>query len=147
VTQLSETIIIDRPPEVVFAYATDFAHFAEWQGGIAFASTHEAGQPGRGAKAIVGRRVGPRTIKTTEEITAYQPPLNWTVRATGGPANAIAHGTIEPLDDARRSRVTISLEFEPHGIGRLLVPLAIQRQARKQLPKNLQHLKRQLEEQ
>jgi len=39
----------------------------------------------------------------------------------------------------------ISLEFEGHGIGRLLVPLVIRRQARKQLRRNLQKLKETLE--
>jgi hypothetical protein len=58
---------------------------------------------------------------------------------------AIAKGTIEPLEDGERSRVTIALEFEGHGIGRLLVPLVIRRQARKQLPRNEQRLKELLE--
>jgi hypothetical protein len=54
-------------------------------------------------------------------------------------------GTIEPLDGGKRSRVTIALEFEAHGIGKLLVPLIIRRQARKQLPGNEQKLKEILE--
>src|SRR6266508_3467588 len=65
--------------------------------------------------------------------------------AVGGPVTAIAKGAIEPLDDGMRSRVTIALEFEGHGIGKLLVPLVIRRQARKQLPKNEQKLREVLE--
>jgi hypothetical protein len=63
----------------------------------------------------------------------------------GLPVIAIAKGTIEPLDNGKRSRVTIGLEFEGHGIGRLLVPLVIRRQARRQLPRNEQQLKEVLE--
>jgi hypothetical protein len=51
-----------------------------------------------------------------------------------------------PLDDGERSRVTIALEFEGRGIGKLLVPLLIRRQARKQLPRNEQVLKEILEQ-
>jgi hypothetical protein len=54
-------------------------------------------------------------------------------------------GTIEPLNDGMRSRVTIELDFEGHGIGKLLVPLVVRRQARKELPKNQQNLKDRLE--
>jgi hypothetical protein len=52
---------------------------------------------------------------------------------------------VEPLDGGRRSRLTMALEFEGRGIGRLLVPLVVRRQARRQLPKNEQKLKEALE--
>jgi hypothetical protein len=52
---------------------------------------------------------------------------------------------VEPLDGGRRSRLTIALEFEGHGIGRLLVPLVVRRRARRQLPRNEQNLKEALE--
>jgi hypothetical protein len=67
------------------------------------------------------------------------------VHAVGGGVEAIANGTIAPLDHGRRSRVTIALDFEGRGIGRLLVPLVVRRQARRQLPRNEQRLKELLE--
>jgi hypothetical protein len=64
------------------------------------------------------------------------------VRSRGGlPVTAIAKGTIQPLDAGTRSRVTITMEFEGHGIGKLLIPLVIARQARRQLPQNAARLK------
>jgi hypothetical protein len=41
--------------------------------------------------------------------------------------------------------VTLELDFEGHGIGKLLVPLVVRRQAQKELPKNVQNLKVRLE--
>ena len=41
-------------------------------------------------------------------------------------------------------RVTIELDFEGHGVGKLLRPLVVS-QARKQVPKNQQQLKERLE--
>jgi hypothetical protein len=140
-----ETIDIDRPPGEVFAYATDLARSAEWQGSVVSATPHGASRQGLGAKAELTRKVGPRRLPTTEEIVQFDPPSGWTVRGSGGPASAIVQGKIEPLDDGSRSRATLALEFEPRGIGRLLVPLVLRRQARKQLPSNLQQLKRRLE--
>jgi hypothetical protein len=94
---------------------------------------------------VVTRRAGRRELARTEEITELNPPRTWTVHGDGGPLTAIAKATIEPLDAGRRSRVTIALDFKAHGIGRLLLPLVVRRQARKQLPKNQQRLKEVLE--
>jgi hypothetical protein len=80
----------------------------------------------------------------TEEITEMDAPRSWTVRGVGGPLQAIAKGRIDPLDDGERSRLTISLEFEAHGIGTGLIPI-VNRQARKQLPINERRLKELLE--
>lgn len=41
--------------------------------------------------------------------------------------------------------MTIELDFEGHGIGKLLVPLAVRKSARLEMPRNLQTLKENLE--
>jgi hypothetical protein len=41
--------------------------------------------------------------------------------------------------------VTIELDFEGHGIGKLLVPLVLHRQARNEMPANCRKLKQRLE--
>jgi hypothetical protein len=41
--------------------------------------------------------------------------------------------------------VTIELDFEGHGIGKLLVPLVVRRQARNEVPTSLRKLKERLE--
>jgi uncharacterized protein YndB with AHSA1/START domain len=138
------SIEISRRPEEVFAYATDFSHFPEWQGGVVSARRDGDAPLAVGTRAVVTRRVGPRHLARTEEITELNPSRTWVVRGTGGSLTAIARGTIEPLDHGERSRVAIALDFEAHGLARLLVPL-LRRQARKQLPKNEQQLKSMLE--
>jgi uncharacterized protein YndB with AHSA1/START domain len=140
-----EHIEISRRPEDVFTYAIDFSRFPEWQGSVVSVRQEGNGPLTVGSKAVVTRRVGPRNLPATEEITELNPPRSWVVRAVGGPLIAIANGAIEPLDDGKRSRVTITLEFEGHGIGRLLVPLVVRRQARRQLPENELQLKEMLE--
>jgi uncharacterized protein YndB with AHSA1/START domain len=139
-----ESIDISRPPQDVFSYATDFEHFPDWQGGVVSARPEGDAPLAVGSSAVVTRRIGPRELPTTEEIAQLNPPRSWTVRGVGGQLTAIARATIEPLDGGERSRVTIALEFEGHGIGKLLLPL-VSRQARKQLPRNEQQLKEILE--
>jgi uncharacterized protein YndB with AHSA1/START domain len=142
--EIVKSIEISRRPDDVFSYATDFSHFPEWQGGVVSARPEGDAPPALGSRAVVTRKAGPRTLARTEQITDLNPPRSWAVRGVGGPLTATARGTIEPLDEGERSRVTIALDFEGQGIGKLLVPL-VRRQARKQLPKNEQQLKAILE--
>jgi uncharacterized protein YndB with AHSA1/START domain len=143
-TAIAKSIEISRRPADVFLYATDFSHFPEWQWGVVSARLEGDAAPGPGLRAVVTRRAGPRTLARTEEITELNPPRTWAVRGGGGPLIATAEGTIEPINDGEGSRVTIALDFEAQGVGKLLLPL-VRRQARKQLPKNEQRLKENLE--
>ena len=79
------------------------------------------------------------------EMTSISPPRSWAVRGIDGPVRGVVNGTVEPLDDGARSRVTIELDFEGHGLGKLLVPLVVRRQAQKEMPKNQRNLKERLE--
>ncbi len=44
-----------------------------------------------------------------------------------------------------RSRLTISVDFTGHGIGKILVPLVVRREARKEMPDNMAALKQRME--
>src|ERR1044072_3697511 len=55
-----------------------------------------------------------------------------------------------PLDTAGAAPggarcLTTAVDFEGHGIGKILVPLLVQRQARKEMPGNIATLKRRVE--
>lgn len=63
-----------------------------------------------------------------------------------GPIRAVVNVSVDPLDSGHRSRVTIAVDFEGHGIGKVLVPLAVRPpQARKEMPSNLAALQQRLE--
>ena len=81
----------------------------------------------------------------TTRITEYDPPRRWADRGIEGPIRAIVAVTVEPLADASRSRITIELDFTGHGIGKLLVPLVVHRQATAEMPENMDRLKQRLE--
>ena len=139
------SIEIAHRPEEVFAYVADPSRLAEWQESVVSASAEGGGPPTVGSKAVTIRRVGRRERPMTMEMTNISPPRSWAVRGIDGPVRAIVNGTVEPLDDGARSRVTIELDFEGHGLGKLLVPLVVRRQAQNEVPRNLQNLKERLE--
>jgi hypothetical protein len=107
----------------------------------------EGGDPlAAGSKLITNRRrIGGRERAMTMQMTELDPPSSWTARGIDGPVRQVANGTVEPLADGARSRVTIELDFEGHGLGKLLVPLVVRRQARQEIPRNLRNLKELLE--
>jgi uncharacterized protein YndB with AHSA1/START domain len=135
---------INRPPDEVFAYATDPSSFPEWQQGVV--SGHMDAPTYRvGSKCTTVRRIGGRERMVNTEITEYEPPRRWADRGIEGPIRAIVGVTVEPLADGSRSRLTIELDFTGHGIGRLLVPLVVRRQAATEMPGNMTRLKQRLE--
>jgi uncharacterized protein YndB with AHSA1/START domain len=138
---------ISRRPEDVFAYITDPSHLSEWQESVMRVKTDDSAPApaGGGSRTVITRRVGPRAMDMTTEITDLDPPRSWRVRGVDGPVRGNVKGTIDPLEDGARSRVTLQLDIEGHGIGKLLVPLVVKRQAQKELPKNVQNLKKRLE--
>jgi uncharacterized protein YndB with AHSA1/START domain len=139
------SVEIARPPEEVFRYVTDASRVPEWQESAVDAHPEGSGPPAVGSRSVVTRRVGRGERKMTMELTDYSPPRSWGGRGIDGPVRGIVKGTVEPLDDGARSRVTIELDFEGHGIGKLLVPLVVRRQAQREMPGNMEALKARLE--
>jgi uncharacterized protein YndB with AHSA1/START domain len=138
-------IEIARPPEEVFSYVTDPSRFAEWQEGVVNGCTEGGSSPVVGTTCTTTRRIGGANRAVTSRITEISPPRSWALRGIDGPIRAIVRVTVEPLDKPLRSRVTIALDFEGHGIGKLLVPLVVRRQARNEMPANLKRLRERLE--
>jgi uncharacterized protein YndB with AHSA1/START domain len=142
---LVHSVEIDRPPEDVFAYVTDAERFTEWQDAVVRASRLDSGPLAKGSKISLTRRVGRREQTMTSELTEYDPPRSYAFQVLDGPVRARGRGKFEPLDEGRRTRFNFELDFEGHGIGKILVPLVVRRQAGKELPESHANLKRRLE--
>jgi uncharacterized protein YndB with AHSA1/START domain len=138
------SIEVDRPADDVFSYATDPGRFAEWQKGVVAGPRDDAGSATVGARCVTTRRVGFMDRPVTSEVTHVDAPRTWGVRGIDGPIRAVVDLTVEPVSDSS-SRLTIAIDFEGRGIGRILVPLVVLGEARKEMPANLALLKRRLE--
>jgi len=139
---------IDRPAAQVFAYATDPARFSEWQKGVV--DGHMDGPADGtqtlaiGAKCVTTRRIGGASRSSTSELVHIDPPRTCGVRGTDGPIRAAVDVLVEPVTGSR-SRLTISVDFTGHGIGKILVPLMVLPEARKEMPANMTALKQKME--
>jgi carbon monoxide dehydrogenase subunit G len=139
------TIDITCPQDKVFDYVTDPAMFVEWQSGVVSGHVDGGASAVVGSKCVTTRRIGGGKRESTSEITKLEPPTSWAVHGIDGPIRAMVDVTVEPLDGNARSRVTIAVDFEGHGIGALLVPLVVRRQARSEMPANCRRLKDRIE--
>jgi len=138
--------VVERPAAQVFAYATDPTRFHEWQQGLIDGHLDQPGAPQVGAKCVTTRRIGGANRVATSELTHIDAPRTWGVRGIDGPIRATVDVTVEPLTEIS-SRLTIAVDFDGHGIGKLLVPVIIRRQAEKEMPANLKALKQRVEAQ
>jgi uncharacterized protein YndB with AHSA1/START domain len=143
-TAVVTAVDVDRPAADVFAYATDPTHFQEWQAGVVEGHLDSALAPAVGDTCHMTRRIGGADRASTSLLTHIDPPRTWGARGIDGPIRATVDVTVEPLTDTR-SRLTVVVDFAGHDIGKLLVPLVVRRQARKEMPANLARLKARLE--
>ena len=142
--EVEHSIEISRPPEDVFAALNDVSSFREWQPDLVDARVEGDRPVGVGTKVKSTRKLGKRNLETTTEVTEFDPPRSYGFRGVGGPIRPIARGTVEPVGDGSRSRVTFGLDFEGSGPAKLILPL-LRRRAQRQLAENHQRLKERLE--
>jgi len=137
------TAEIGRPAAEVFAYATDASRFREWQKGVV--DGHMDGPADTvGATCKMTRRIGGANRTSTSELVHVDPPRSWRVEGRDGPVRAAVDVLVEPVNDDR-SRLTITVDFTGHGIGKLLVPLMVRPEARREMPENMAALKKRIE--
>jgi carbon monoxide dehydrogenase subunit G len=136
--------VVDRPAAEVFAYTTDPTRFREWQQGVIDGHLEQPGPARVGAKCLTTRRIGGANRVVTSELTHIDAPRAWGVRGIDGPVRATVDVTVEPVTETS-SRLTIAVDFDGHGLGKLLVPLIVRRQAEREMPANVEALKRHVE--
>ena len=142
---ITETIEINRRPEDVFAYLDDVQRHGEWQEQIVDVEPQGDQPMGVGKRVRETRRVPGGNRSMTYEITEHDPPRQSSFRVLDGPIRAVGTVSVEPIDDGSRTRLTITIDFEGHGIaGKVLLPVA-KTQARKQIPKDQARMKELLE--
>jgi hypothetical protein len=135
---------VHRPAPEVYAYTTDPSRFAEWQKGVVSGRLEPGDGTGTPARCVTVRRIGLAERPSTSEVVRTDPPRAWATRGIDGPIRAAVDVTVEPIG-VDKSRLTIAVDFDGHGVGRVLVPLVVRREARREMPANLAALKARLE--
>jgi uncharacterized protein YndB with AHSA1/START domain len=141
--QQEHTVVIDRPIEEVFAFATDPDNVSLWQStSLATEQTSEGpvgvGTTFRDTSKFLGRR-----IESDYEVTKNEPPHSQCVRITSGPIPGSGCYLFEPAADGS-TRFTQNFEADVGGFFRLAEPL-VGRAIRRQMEADMATLKDLLE--
>jgi hypothetical protein len=141
---ISATTQVSRSADDVYAYTTYPSRFAQWQQGVVSGRMEPRYRAWPTGAVHHGAPHRFTQHASTSELIQADPPRSWSVKGIDGPIRARVDVTVTPVDTSR-STVTIAVDFEGHGVGKLLVPLIVRRQAAHEMPANLAALKRQLE--
>ncbi len=141
---ITVSIEVERLADEVFAYATDPSRFSEWQKGVVGGHMESNGATQVGDRCVSTRRIGFAERPSTSTVTRCEPPHHWAVSGIDGPIRAMVVVTVGARSDSS-AQLTIALDFEGRGIGRLLVPLLVTREAQREMPVNVATLKQRLE--
>jgi uncharacterized membrane protein len=137
------TVVIDRPVEEVFAFATDPNNDSLWQ-----STTLETEQTSEGAVDVgttfrnTTKFLG-RQVESTSEISENEPPHKQCLRITSGPIPGSGCYLFESADDGS-TRFTQTFEAEVGGFFRLAEPV-VGRAIRRQMEADMATLKDLLE--
>lgn len=136
-------IVINRPPEAIFAYFSDAKNWPEWNSLILEARAEETplrkGSRVRTVSKLLGRRMEARS-----EITEHEPSSKLSTRATAMGLMFEDTWTFEP--EAGGTHLRYAAEAESHGLFKLADPI-VARIVKKQWDSNLEALKEILEAQ
>ena len=141
---ITDAVEIDRAPADVFAYLDDLERHGEWQPEIVSTTIESEGPPRVGTRVKELRKFRGRQIDSSYEITEHDPPRRTSFRGLVGPIRPEGNVTLEPLDEGRRTRLTLEFDLVGYGVGKLFAPLA-RRHARQTIPRDQKRLKERLE--
>jgi len=120
--RITETFVVDAPPEAVFDYITNASNLADWQTSKTYVEQLTDGPPGLGTR--VKERTKPPGGKEFEQIvefTEFDRPRRLHVHVVEGPYPVDGTWTLQP--DGERTVVGFTAEGELRGPMRLVQPI------------------------
>jgi uncharacterized protein YndB with AHSA1/START domain len=143
-TKLESSVVINRPPEEVFAFVTDPGNMTQWMAELVEGKQTSEGPLGVGTTlSAVAKPLG-RRAESTQEVVEYEPNSKYAFKSTSGPVASQDNYTFEPV--AGGTKLTRVAEAEMSGFFKLAEPLMV-RMMQRQFDTNFANLKDLLEAQ
>lgn len=138
---VEKSVIINRPVAEVFAFVTNEENTTKWQAGVE--STQDEGPSNQvGSRYTEVRKFMGREMKTTLELTAFEPNAKWGAKVVKGPVPYEVVSLFEAVGDG--TKVTNRVEGEPTGFFKVAEGM-VTSQLEKTLEEDFQRLKALLE--
>jgi uncharacterized protein YndB with AHSA1/START domain len=134
--KIEHSVVINRPVEDVFAYASDPQKLTEWQNGLI--RVEGDSQMAEGAVTTEVRKVMGREMETQMECVTFEPPTKFSSRSLSGPVKMTFTQTSKPVDGG--TQVDVLVEGEPGGFFGVAGPI-LKRSVQKDVEKDYAKLK------
>ncbi len=114
--QVEKSIFINKPPADVFAFVTAEGNYTKFQAGVT--EVIEGGPRNTvGSSFTEVRKFMGQEMRTTMEITAFEPGVKWAAKVVKGPVPYEVTVTYEPSNGG--TKYTTRVEGEPKGFFKL----------------------------
>jgi uncharacterized membrane protein len=110
----SDSVVIERPPEEVFAYVSDLQNIPEWGALSGEMRKETEGPPEVGACYTADLTFLGRRLVIPYEVSAYEPPRLFVFRSLGGPLHDEYTYTFEE-EPGGGTRFSMAIEMQPDG--------------------------------
>lgn len=141
----SDSVVIERPPQEVFAYVGDLRNIPEWGALSGEMRKETEGPPEVGARYSADLTFFGRRLVIPYEVGAYEPPRLFVFRSLGGPFHDEYTYTFEEEPRGGGTRFSMAIVMQPEGFLRVIGPLLEKMTQRYYFRKELKTLKGLLE--
>ncbi|TLF78397.1 SRPBCC family protein [Nocardia cyriacigeorgica] len=141
--EVSDSVLIDRPVDVVFDYVADQTNAPAWQDGLVEVRRTTDGPIGVGTRHLAVRSFLGRRLELTNEYVRFEPNREVAFTAATGPSRMEVSYRTEP--EAGGTRLSCDMRMEQKGLFALADPL-VARSLRKDFASNFANLKALLED-
>lgn len=117
---IQESIVIQQPPEVVFAYISDYTRDPQWREGVV-EMTQSTAPTQLGVTTVELLEFNGEAYETEAEVVEFEPNRKVAFRATSSQYPTHGWRTVEPVEGG--TRFTYYLDIEMGGMMRLFAPL------------------------
>lgn len=140
--EFEHSVLINRPPEDVFAFVLDPSNDPLWQTSVVESRQVTDGPVGVGTRFTEVRHFLGRRMETTVEVTEHEDDRRSAVKFVSGPIPGSGSYSIKPADGG--TRFTWTVQADPSGFFKLAEPV-LARMMRRELSTNCENLKDVLE--
>ena len=137
--RIEKSVVINKPVEEVFALVTDGSQAHTWQGGLESVEgeTNRVGSQYTEVRKFLGRE-----MRSTMEVTAFEPGSRWAAKVVRGPVPFEVVVQLAPEEGG--TRLTSSVDGEPTGFFKVAEGM-MKSQLETSIEENIQRLKQLLE--
>jgi carbon monoxide dehydrogenase subunit G len=142
VISIDQDIHINKPIADVFAFMSDFANDAKWQGDLVRSEKTSGGPIAVGTTGLYVQKIMGKELKNDVVVTVYEPPKRFGMKTTSGPVQFEVQVSMEEMGGG--THVSLNAKGEPGGVFKVAEGL-LKKELEKTFERDFEKLKQILE--